>query len=438
MSNVVIVGVQWGDEGKGKFVDLLAQEIDYVVRFQGGNNAGHTVIVDGKKAALHLVPSGILHEGKICLIGNGVVLDPVVFVEELDTLIWQGADVSPNRLKISSKTHLIMPYHKVLDKARENKLEKGQKIGTTGRGIGPCYEDKVGRVGVRASDLADPDLLKAKIAAALKERGHSVTLCDPAKDFERLMDMAREHDAAFINLHGAPGEDGLVQAILDRVNCPYQGAGPAGSFLALHKAAARQIFRDAGLNIPDGVFLPRHPGPNWKPDLQYPMFVKSNTGGSSLHLSRVTNEEELYTALNSLFSMGEEAIVETAVVGREVTCGVLGEEALAPILVVSKGNYFDYHNKYAPDGAQEICPAPIAPEETAKVQDAALRAHHALGLKGYSRADFILQDDGTLYILEVNTTPGMTSTSLVPREAAVKGMSFADLVERLLELALER
>ena len=108
------------------------------------------------------------------------------------------------------------------------------------------------------------------------------------------------------------------------------------------------------------------------------------------------------------------------------------------VLVVSKGNYFDYHNKYAPDGAQEICPAPIAPEETAKVQDAALRAHHALGLKGYSRADFILQDDGTLYILEVNTTPGMTSTSLVPREAAVKGMSFADLVERLLELALER
>ena len=170
MSNVVIVGVQWGDEGKGKFVDLLAQEIDYVVRFQGGNNAGHTVIVDGKKVALHLVPSGILHEGKTCLIGNGVVLDPVVFVEELDTLIGQGVDVSPNRLKISSKTHLIMPYHKVLDKARENKLEKGQKIGTTGRGIGPCYEDKVGRVGVRASDLADPDLLKAKIAAALKEK----------------------------------------------------------------------------------------------------------------------------------------------------------------------------------------------------------------------------------------------------------------------------
>ena len=277
-----------------------------------------------------------------------------------------------------------------------------------------------------------------QIAAALQEHGHTVTLCDPAKDFERIMDMAREHDVAFINLHGAPGEDGLVQAMLDRVGCPYQGAGPAGSFLALHKAAAREIFRDAGLLVPDGVFLPRHPGPNWKSGLAFPMFVKANTGGSSLHLSRVIDEEELYTALNSLFSMGEEALVETAISGREVTCGVLGDEALAPILIVSKGHYFDYHNKYATDGAQEICPAPITPEETRKVQDAALRAHKALGLKGYSRADFILQDDGTLYILEVNTTPGMTATSLVPREAAFKGMSFADLIERLLQMAMEQ
>ena len=169
MSNVVVVGVQWGDEGKGKFVDLLSQEIDYVVRFQGGNNAGHTVIVDGKKSALHLVPSGILHEGKICLIGNGVVLDPTVFIQELDTLIAQGVDVSPSRLKVSAKTHLIMPYHKVLDQAREKRLADG-KIGTTGRGIGPCYEDKVARVGVRASDLADPDLLRSKIEVALREK----------------------------------------------------------------------------------------------------------------------------------------------------------------------------------------------------------------------------------------------------------------------------
>ena len=277
-----------------------------------------------------------------------------------------------------------------------------------------------------------------QIAAALRERGHEVTFLDPAHRFEELMSEARKHDVAFINLHGAPGEDGLVQAILDRVDCPYQGAGPAGSFLALHKAAARQVFREAGLNVPDGVFLPRHPGPQWNCGLQFPLFVKSNTGGSSLHLSRVDTEEELYTALNALFSIGEEALIESAVKGREVTCGVLGDEALAPILVVSKSDYFDYHNKYAADGAQEICPAPISPEETALVRDAALRAHNALGLKGYSRADFILRDDGTLFILEVNTTPGMTATSLVPREAAVKGMSFADLIERLLELAMQK
>ena len=170
MSNVVVVGVQWGDEGKGKFVDLLSQESDYVVRFQGGNNAGHTVIVDGKKAALHLVPSGILHKGKICLIGNGVVLDPIVFIEELDMLIAQDVDVSPSRLKISSKTHLIMPYHKVLDKAREAGAAAGKKIGTTGRGIGPCYEDKVARVGIRAADLTEPELLRSKIHSALREK----------------------------------------------------------------------------------------------------------------------------------------------------------------------------------------------------------------------------------------------------------------------------
>ncbi len=277
-----------------------------------------------------------------------------------------------------------------------------------------------------------------QIAAALRERGHSVTLFDPALDFDHLMEAGRQHDVAFINLHGAPGEDGLVQALLDRAGCPYQGAGPAGSFLALHKAAARQIFRNAGLTIPDGIFLPRHPGPGWKPELAFPLFVKSNTGGSSLHLSKVTDEDELATSLNALFSMGEEALVETAIPGQEVTCGVLGDEALAPILIVSKGNFFDYHNKYAADGAQEICPAPFSPELTAKVQEQALRAHRALGLKGYSRADFILRDDGELFILEVNTTPGMTATSLVPQEAAVRGMSFGELIERLLELALEK
>ena len=278
----------------------------------------------------------------------------------------------------------------------------------------------------------------AQIAAALRERGHEVTEFDPALKFDGLLEAAVAHDVAFINLHGAPGEDGLIQAMLDRVQCPYQGAGPAGSFLALHKAAARQVFQRAGLQIPEGVFLPRYPGKGWNPGLAFPLFVKSNTGGSSLHLARVETQAELDTAVETLFQAGEEVVVERAIVGQEVTCGVLGEEALAPILIVSQGQFFDFHNKYAADGAKELCPAPIAPEHTRLVQEYALRAHQALGLRGYSRADCILREDGELFILEVNTTPGMTATSLVPREAAVKGLSFADLIEKLLELALQR
>ncbi|WP_296305021.1 adenylosuccinate synthase [uncultured Desulfovibrio sp.] len=169
MANIVIIGAQWGDEGKGKIVDMLSAESGLIVRFQGGNNAGHTIKVDGRETILHLIPSGILHEGKACLIGNGVVLDPEVFLKEVDALAAQGVDVSPARLGISPKAHLILPYHKVIDQAREAK-RAGKKIGTTGRGIGPCYEDKVARIGVRAGDLAQPDLLREKVRFALLEK----------------------------------------------------------------------------------------------------------------------------------------------------------------------------------------------------------------------------------------------------------------------------
>lgn len=170
MSNMVIVGTQWGDEGKGKIVDLLAANSDVIVRFQGGNNAGHTVIVNGEKYILHLIPSGILHPGKICLIGNGVVLDPAVFCREMEMLKSKGVDISPARLKVSRKTHLIMPYHRVLDQARENARNPEAKIGTTGRGIGPAYEDKITRIGVRAADLEDLNLLRKKVEIALVEK----------------------------------------------------------------------------------------------------------------------------------------------------------------------------------------------------------------------------------------------------------------------------
>jgi adenylosuccinate synthase len=170
MQNIVVVGAQWGDEGKGKIVDMLASRAALVVRFQGGNNAGHTLVVGEDKVILHLIPSGVLHPGTICAIGNGVVLDPVVFLEEVDALASRGVDSSAQRIRISRRTHLILEYHKLLDAAREQSLSKESRIGTTGRGIGPCYEDKAARVGVRAGDLADMELVRAKVERAVKEK----------------------------------------------------------------------------------------------------------------------------------------------------------------------------------------------------------------------------------------------------------------------------
>jgi adenylosuccinate synthase len=169
MANVVIVGAQWGDEGKGKVVDIFTEFADDVVRFQGGNNAGHTLVVGNEKVILHLIPSGILHPGKKCIIGNGVVLDPEVFISEVESLKSKGRFNDEASLLLSESLHLIMPYHKKIDLAREAK--KGErKIGTTGRGIGPCYEDKIGRRGIRLMDLFNKDLFRQKLAENLEEK----------------------------------------------------------------------------------------------------------------------------------------------------------------------------------------------------------------------------------------------------------------------------
>lgn len=173
MASVVVVGTQWGDEGKGKIVDLLTQFADYIVRFQGGNNAGHTLVVDGRKFVFHLIPSGILNEDKVCMIGNGVIIDPGVLLKEIDALAEKGLSLNPQRLMISENAHLIMPYHARLDQAKEASLAK--KIGTTGRGIGPCYMDKVGRMGIKAGDLLDEDLFREKLQAAVEEKNFAIT-----------------------------------------------------------------------------------------------------------------------------------------------------------------------------------------------------------------------------------------------------------------------
>jgi len=169
MANLVIIGAQWGDEGKGKVVDIYTEYADDVVRFQGGNNAGHTLVVGDEKVVLHLIPSGILHEGKRCIIGNGVVLDPKVFLQEIEGLKKRGYLKDDSQLLVDGNVHVIMPYHKVIDIARETK-SGANKIGTTGRGIGPVYEDKIGRRGIRINDLVRPEAFARKLKDVLPEK----------------------------------------------------------------------------------------------------------------------------------------------------------------------------------------------------------------------------------------------------------------------------
>ena len=160
MSAVIVIGTQWGDEGKGKIVDYLAQKADYVVRSQGGSNAGHTVVVGNTSYKLRLLPSGILYKGKVCVLGNGVVIDPKIFLEEMDDMARQGVDLS--QLRISNRAHIIMPYHRLLDRLQEER--RGQeKLGTTQNGIGPCYMDKSSRMGIRIADLLDAGVFKQKL-----------------------------------------------------------------------------------------------------------------------------------------------------------------------------------------------------------------------------------------------------------------------------------
>ncbi len=168
MANVVVVGAQWGDEGKGKIVDWLSERADVICRFQGGHNAGHTLVIDGAVYKLHALPSGVVRGGKLSVIGNGVVLDPWHLIKEIETVRDQGVEISPDTLMIAENTPLILPLHGELDRAREEASSKGTKIGTTGRGIGPAYEDKVGRRVIRVADLADPATLEARVDRALQ------------------------------------------------------------------------------------------------------------------------------------------------------------------------------------------------------------------------------------------------------------------------------
>ena len=189
MSNVAVIGAQWGDEGKGKIVDIYTEFADDVVRYQGGNNAGHTLVVGNEKIILHLIPSGVLHPGKRCIIGNGVVLDPEVFIAEIEELKGKGRLEDESNLLLSESLHIIMPYHKRIDIAREAR-SGAKKIGTTGRGIGPAYEDKIGRRGIRLMDLIDRETFARKLREFLEEKNFILEklLGDKPFTFEEIFD----------------------------------------------------------------------------------------------------------------------------------------------------------------------------------------------------------------------------------------------------------
>jgi len=170
MNTVIVVGAQWGDEGKGKVVDYFAKQANAIVRYAGGNNAGHTIVVKGETTILHLIPSGVLHKGKVGVLGNGMVVDPAVLLKEMEGLARKGVKLTSKNFFISERAHLIMPYHRRIDHAREKAKSKKGKIGTTGRGIGPAYEDKANRDGIRFVDLLNEDVFEERLRAALKEK----------------------------------------------------------------------------------------------------------------------------------------------------------------------------------------------------------------------------------------------------------------------------
>jgi adenylosuccinate synthase len=222
MSNVIVViGAQWGDEGKGKIVDLLAERFDLVARYQGGHNAGHSVKVGDKSYALHLIPSGIIHPGKTCVLGNGMVIDPIAFFAEADRLTAQGLEVTPERVKVSSRAHLILPYHRALDHTSEERLGN-EKVGTTLRGIGPAYEDKAGRRGIRVADALDASLLRTRIERNIEDanliiRRYRGTTLDADQVFNEIAPLVERMSAfvtdttAFVNRAVREGQSVLVE-----------------------------------------------------------------------------------------------------------------------------------------------------------------------------------------------------------------------------------
>ena len=283
------------------------------------------------------------------------------------------------------------------------------------------------------------------VAAALDAEKYQVRRYDPATDLARLAEDADQLDAAFILLHGLFGEDGTIQGFLDLLNIPYQGAGVLGSATAMDKNLAKILYRAAGLPVAPWLMAAKadldDPG-RLLCEVRLPLVVKPVRQGSSIGMSIVRSEEELAPALQLAFAHDDQVMVEAYIQGRELTVAVLGNEDLQALPLIeiipdSRYAFFNYEAKYQPVATREVCPAEVEEAIRVQAQEYALRAHRCLGLRGYSRTDMMLTSDHKLYLLETNTIPGMTPTSLFPQAAAAAGYPFPALLDKLIELALE-
>lgn len=277
---------------------------------------------------------------------------------------------------------------------------------------------------------------------ALEEAGFQVEFLDPAEKANLVKLLEEPYDVAFLCLHGKMGEDGTVQGLLEVAGVPYTGSGVLASALAMDKAKAKVIYRSEGIPTPDGVVLVKGGPYDAQAILDVvgcPCVVKPATEGSSIGVEIVEDPARLPGAIETAFDFDTQLVIERYVAGAEFTVAVIGNEnpqALPVIQIVPRGESYDFDSKYAPGGSQHICPAPLDEETTAKLQEYAMRAHCALGCRGVSRSDFLIDEAGNPWILETNTLPGMTATSLLPDAARAAGMTFPELCTKFVEFAL--
>jgi D-alanine-D-alanine ligase len=285
----------------------------------------------------------------------------------------------------------------------------------------------------------------SQVYEALDKEKYNVVRYDPKEDLQKLIADAHKIDVALIILHGRYGEDGTVQGFLELLGIPYQGSGVIGSAMAMNKLAAKKLYEQADILVPP--YMVFHKDENIDTDILdshigFPIVVKPVEGGSSIGMSIVKNKKDLPAAAQKAFEYDHSIMLEKYIMGTEITGGVMGNDDPEPFPLIEiipgkEYTFFDYEAKYQPGATEEICPARIDHLQTANAQALAIKAHQALFCRGYSRTDMIVNSEGEIFVLETNTIPGMTPTSLLPQAAQAHGLSFSQLLDRLIELGIE-